>query len=56
MNDAMYLANQIADDPKREEAIQHVVKTWLSMNKPAATQWILQSSLPQETKDKLLGQ
>ena len=51
---AMDIAAGIGDSNRRTEAQKNVVEQWLLNDPAAATQWIKNSSLPQEVKTQLL--
>lgn len=49
------LALQIGDTGRRHRAMEDVARTWLSVNRTAASAWLAQTTLPPNTKQRLLG-
>jgi len=52
---AVAWAQAIADPKARTSAIESVVRTWKRHDAQAATAWVAASTLPEESKNKLLG-
>jgi hypothetical protein len=52
----MQLVSSISDENQRNAMVQNLARNWMRNDSPAATQWVNNSSLPDQIKKNILQQ